>query len=286
MPADTKRMMKKPILLACFILLAACQPVGTDSVESTATQPSRATYTPVITATFTESPPTATPSPTTTPRDFSVCCPLEGETFESLALILSKPMDIPPFGQDTGHHGVDYAYFRRGERESIQGIEVYAILSGSVVLTLDDNYPYGFAVMVETPLSDLPPDLQDTLLTGYQPVPDDPGYRLYCPDVTPPQITDEFSVYHLYAHFEIKPEFSHGDPAACGELLGTVGNTGYSSNPHLHLETRIGPSGATFLTMAHYQNTSTNEQMSNYCLWRMSGYYQLFDPEILFTSIP
>jgi hypothetical protein len=141
-------------------------------------------------------------------------------------------------------------------------------------------------VLVETSLTNLPQTLQDDLMANYQPVPEDPGYRLYCPDVTPPQITGDYSVYHLYAHFETKPDFNIGDTIDCGEKLGTVGNTGYSSNPHLHLETRLGPSGASLTTMAHYLNTATVEQMANYCLWRMSGYYQLFDPEILFSSAP
>ena len=123
-------------------------------------------------------------------------------------------------------------------------------------------------------------------LNLYQPVPDDPGYRLYCPPVTPPELTGEYSLYILYAHMEAKPNFKPGDPIISGQLLGTVGNSGYSSNPHLHLELRIGPSGANFTTMAHYQNTVTEEQMSNYCLWRMSGYYQLFDPFILFSVSP
>jgi hypothetical protein len=34
--------------------------------------------------------------------------------------------------------------------------------------------------------------------------------------------------------------------------------------------------------MAHYETAITVEQMSNYCLWRSSGYYQVVDPfEIL-----
>ena len=223
---------------------------------------------------------------TNTTQPFSVCSPLEDETFETLPLILVNPLDIPPFGQDVGHHGEDFAYYQRGDRESIEGVEVYAILSGKVVTTLEDHYPYGNTVLIETPLSDLPPELADTLLAAYLPVPEDPGYRLYCPPVTAPILTGEYSVYHLYAHLEQEPQFTPGESITCGELLGKVGNTGYSSNPHLHLETRLGPSGATIADMAHYENTATEDQMATYCLWRMSGYYQLFDPFVLFTAAP
>jgi murein DD-endopeptidase MepM/ murein hydrolase activator NlpD len=212
----------------------------------------------------------------------TICSPLEDETFETLPLILVNPLDIPGFGQDTGHHGVDFAYFQRGERESIQGIEIYAILSGKIVTTLAEGIPYGYAILIETPLKDLPDEIQNEFLDAYLPVPEDPNYRLACPPVTPPPMTGEYSIYHLYAHMESLPTLNPGDRVTCGDKLGTVGNSGYSSNPHLHLETRLGPSGAIFTSMAHYENTCTIEEMANYCLWRMSGFYQLFDPFLLF----
>lgn len=277
--------MKKFLLLAVVLMLSACQQVELVSTATPAvlTLEPTLTHTPLPTATPTRQI-TATPvTPTTTPMVFEVCSPLEDETFQSLPLIITKPLDIPSFGQDTGHHGVDFAYFRRGDRQSIEGVEIYAILSGQVVLTLTDGLPYGYTLLVETPLSELPEHLQGTLLVGYLPVPEDPNYRLYCPAVTPPTVTGAFSVYHLYAHMEEQPAFQPGAPVACGETLGTVGNTGLSSNPHLHLETRLGPSGASFRNMAHY-DTYTIEEISNYCLWRMSGYYQLFDPFILFDA--
>jgi murein DD-endopeptidase MepM/ murein hydrolase activator NlpD len=278
--------MKKLLLFAVAIVLSACQPSAVTSTSSPETVVP--TFTPIPQPSQTPSPiPTTMPATATiTPLVFSVCSPLEDETFESLPLILVNPLDIPPFGQDVGHHGQDFAYFQRGDRESIEGIEIYAILSGKVVTMLEDHYPYGNTILIETPLTDLPPDLAEALLDAYLPVPEDPGYRLYCPPVTPPANSGAYSVYHLYAHLEEKSTFTPGESVTCGELLGTVGNTGYSSNPHLHLETRLGPSGATIEDMAHYENTATEDQMSTYCLWRMSGYYQLFDPFIFFNAAP
>jgi len=280
--------MRKRFLLAAvigFSLLNACSsgkapksPIPTIVAATTDTPKPETTAMPTATS-------TALPQALTQPEmPFQICCPLEDETIQSLQLIIIKPLDIPPFGQDTGHHGVDFAYFSRGERESIQGIEIYTVLTGKVVLILEDDYPYGYTVLIETLLSDLPESLQDNLLANYLPVPEDPVYRLYCPDVTPPTLTGEYSIYHLYAHMEELPALKPGDVVSCGERLGTVGSTGWSSNPHLHLETRLGPSSAVFQTMGHYQNTCTVEQMSNYCLWRLSGYYQLFDPFLILDA--
>jgi murein DD-endopeptidase MepM/ murein hydrolase activator NlpD len=284
MPADTIKM-KKLLLVLFVVLLSACSTTSISATSTpTASSTATAAPTPSPTEVITTEPIQIQITPTPTQIPFSVCCPLEDETFESLPLIITKPLDIPPFGQDVGHHGVDFAYFSRGERDSIQGIEIYSVMSGSVVLTLEDTYPYGYAIMIETPLADLPESLQESLMAAYLPVPEDPNYRLNCPEVTPPILTGEYSVYHLYAHMEEQPAFKTGDLVSCGERLGTVGSTGWSSNPHLHLETRLGPSGANFQSMAHYLTSCTIEEISNYCLWRMSGYYQLFDPFILFDT--
>jgi hypothetical protein len=59
-----------------------------------------------------------------------------------------------------------------------------------------------------------------------------------------------------------------------------VGTTGYNIvNPHLHLETRIGPQGATFLEgMKYYDTRATEAEQANYEMWRTSGYFRHFDP--------
>ena len=275
--------MKRFCLLVFVLILSACRPVVATSTSIPATETPAPSNTPVPTATSTttEIPPSLTP----TTEPFIVCSPLEDETFDSLSLILTKGIELPAhFGQDFGHPGLDFAYFQRGDRASIQGIEIHAILSGTVALTLEDNYPYGYTVMIETPLKSLPADMQAALMEGYLAVPDDVEYQYNCPDVPTPTLTSEYSLYHLYAHMEEPPDFAPGDSVTCGQLLGTVGNTGWSSNPHLHLETRLGPSGLDIPTMAHYEAAVTEEQMSNYCLWRSSGYYQVVDPFDIFIS--
>jgi len=286
--------MKKGCCLVFLALLCACLPLESSNSGQPAAQSPlprhtiTSTLAPTRTNTTLPLTPTETAAPTETPTPtdelFKVCCPLEEETFDSLRLILANPLKIPPIGKDEGHHGVDFAYFQRGKRDSIQGIEIYAIMSGKTVLTLEDDIPYGHTILIETSLSDLPEPLQETLLSTYLDIPQDLTYQGQCPDVAPPILTGEWSVYHLYAHMEAQPTFQPGEPISCGTKLGTVGNTGYSSNPHLHLETRLGPSGADFVSMAFYEPTYSEEQRANYCLWRMSGYYQLFDPFIILDA--
>jgi murein DD-endopeptidase MepM/ murein hydrolase activator NlpD len=60
-----------------------------------------------------------------------------------------------------------------------------------------------------------------------------------------------------------------------------VGTSGNSVNPHLHLETRLGPAGFTFASLAHYDTSATQDEMRQYCLWRLSGAFQPFDPMLL-----
>ena len=36
--------------------------------------------------------------------------------------------------------------------------------------------------------------------------------------------------------------------------------------------------------MAHYDTSATQEEMRNYCLWRLSGAFQPFDPMLLLNA--
>ena len=59
--------------------------------------------------------------------------------------------------------------------------------------------------------------------------------------------------------------------------------SGNALNPHLHIEARIGPSDASFSSLAHYDASATIEEMQNYCLWRISGLFRVLDPlQVLF----
>ncbi len=278
--------MNRLYLLIIAVLLSACQPqlvTGTILPPSATIEPS-ASPSPTQTTSPTSQPSQTMPLPTSTIRAFQVCSPLEEESLDTLSSILVNPLVIPPFGRDDGHHGLDFSYYSRGARESIQGIAVYAILSGTTALILPDEIPYGNTIVIETPLSELPESLQEKLQSLYQPVPEDVYYQGECPEISPPTFTGSLSVYHLYAHLENPPSFQMGDSINCGVQLGTVGNTGRSSNPHLHLETRLGPSGADLGDMAFYETKYTEAQRSNYCLWRMSGHFQLIDPFLVFDA--
>jgi murein DD-endopeptidase MepM/ murein hydrolase activator NlpD len=91
------------------------------------------------------------------------------------------------------------------------------------------------------------------------------------------------SLYLLYAHFGQSPAIHFGDVVQCGQVIGEVGKTGYNIvNPHLHLETRLGPAGMVFESMAFYTTSATETEMANYRRWRTSGEFKHIDPLRLF----
>ncbi|MBC8508275.1 MAG: hypothetical protein H8D34_25750, partial [Chloroflexi bacterium] len=52
---------------------------------------------------------------------------------------------------------------------------------------------------------------------------------------------------------------------------------------HLHLETRIGPPGIAFESMAFFDTQATPVEQAAYTRWRTSGNFQHFDPMQLFA---
>jgi murein DD-endopeptidase MepM/ murein hydrolase activator NlpD len=192
---------------------------------------------------------------------FEICSPLAEHNLRDLSDIVSSPYDPPPMGKDDRHQGVDFAYYVQGTRGSIEGEGVQAILPGWVVVVIENRLPYGNMIIVETLSSQLTTEILRNLY-----------------------IDPHESIYHLYAHFSDTPLPSHGSWVDCGQLIGNVGKSGYNVPiSHLHLETRIGPSGTRFDGMVFYDTQAIENEMENYKIWRMSGFYRHFDPLLLFT---
>jgi murein DD-endopeptidase MepM/ murein hydrolase activator NlpD len=199
-----------------------------------------------------------TPAPMTS-AGVQPCSPLAGHSFLELPEIVSASYDPPPPGKEERHHGVDFSYYRRGERLSIQGLGVQAVLPGKVAMALSDSFPYGSVVLVETPFELVPGDILEKMGMG-------PGE----------------SLYSLYAHFDQPPLVTLGETIEACQVLGYVGNSGNAGVPHLHLETRLGLEGNNFAGMAYYSTQATPEERSNYERWRTSGDFRHFDPMLIF----
>lgn len=280
--------------LMMLLLLAACVPVSTPAVDPTAAPSpedaarAETSTPPPAAATSTPSPaaPVTRELPTETPLSLSnICSPLEGITLSELSdpNLLKTLFQAPRPGQDDGHHGVDFAYWSRGERTTMVGHPVLSVLDGKVAAVINNRPPYGNAVIIETLLERLPPGWLEAIPTP-APTVQPPG-NVYCPaDPYTSASSTGRSLYLLYAHLNQLPNLSPGQPVGCGQEIGEVGTTGKSVNPHLHLETRSGPAGAAFSVMAHYDNAASEEEMRNYCAWRISGLFQMMDPMQLLSK--
>lgn len=217
------------------------------------------TPTPIILSTPTpQRSATLIPPPTST---FRLCSPLEWHSLESLPAVIGDPYNPPPPGREERHHGVDFAYYTWGDRQSMLGEPVQSILPGVVASALHDRFPYGNTVIIETPATALTPMIEE--LIGLQ---------------------DGESLYVLYAHMHEHPLVVLGEPVDACQHLGEVGKTGNTDIPHLHLETRIGPAGSVFESMLFYSTRATQEEMDTYVLWRTSGVFRHFDPMILLNA--
>jgi murein DD-endopeptidase MepM/ murein hydrolase activator NlpD len=174
-----------------------------------------------------------------------------------------------------------------GDGIALEGLPVHAVLSGQVASVIQDRFPYGNALLVETPLDDLPALWQEQLQV---PTPG-PTLELRDPLSCPPRFElpgdlTRRSLYLLYAHMKEPVGLQPGHELDCGQIIGAIGSSGNALNPHLHLEVRAGPSGARFSSMAHYDNSASAEEMANYCAWRVSGIFQLIDPLRLLSAVP
>jgi murein DD-endopeptidase MepM/ murein hydrolase activator NlpD len=178
-------------------------------------------------------------------------------TRAELSEIVSDGFHPPPPGQDGRHQGVDFAYYRKFGRDSIGGESVQAILPGKVAAIIHDRFPYGNALMIETPAGLVPFDVKSLALRQGK------------------------SLYVLYAHLEKIYPNQLGQAIASCQLIGTVGKSGNAGVPHLHLEIRIGKEAQTFASMAYYIADASPEERQAYLWWRISGEFQAIDPLVV-----
>jgi murein DD-endopeptidase MepM/ murein hydrolase activator NlpD len=188
---------------------------------------------------------------------------LDIHPLEELPEIISDPYRPPPPGKEERHHGVDFSYYRRGDRMTIQGVGVQAALAGRIAAAIQDRFPYGNLIIIET---------------RYEAIPEEWTQRL--------EMTPEESIYTLYAHLDGPPALSLGDAVRACQLIGAVGKSGNTVEPHLHLEMRMGPAGQSFTSMAFYGAKDSVEERENYVRWRTGGEFQHFDPMIMLGVNP
>ncbi len=251
------------------------QPILPTEIKPPATQTASPTQTPEITA-----PATQLPSPT--PGTSPVHSPLAEFNFNQLEEIITTPFEAPLSGQDNGHHGIDFAFYSYGELQTMTGLPVLSMFDGKVAGIINNRPPYGNAIIIETPTNQLPSNYQEIIDLIPTPKLIQPDPRLYCPDLTNSQFNPQtYALYLLYAHLDQPVEIPIGTAVKSGDAIGAVGNTGYSGNAHLHLEMRLGPEEVQFPMMAHYINNASQEEMKNYCLWRVSSLFSLIDPTLL-----
>lgn len=284
--------MRSKIILPVFVvmLLFGCTPqpnnsdlpapVFTLTPASTAT----ATVTPVATGeSVSES------TATVYSELLAVCSPLPmWKSYEELEESITNPFHPPPLGSDDPHHGVDFSQLAGEGGYAVPGADVQAVLSGKIAAVLPERFPYGLAVLVETTMQEIPDELVKQI--G---IPDPLPVRsvtsaLTCPPINASNQTTSksLSLYLLYAHLSTVAELEVGEEVECGDALGKVGSTGNALNPHLHLEMRVGPSGLSIPSMAHYDSSATAEEMAAYCQWRVEGTFVPIDPLPLLQTLP
>jgi len=224
--------------------------------------------------------------PTNTKPEFLICSPILGYSISDLTHAVSNPFNPPTrLGSDNPHQAIDIAVIRNGI--SLSGDEVHAILPGNIAGIVKNRFPYGNAVLIETSFEYLAKDL--TIIKDFStPAPTlHPHPSLTCPEaeVLPSLDWENRSLYMLYAHLREISNLHLGNNVKCGDRIGIIGESGNALNPHLHIETRVGPSEARFNSISHYDSSATLEEMAGYCSWRVSGVFELIDPMIIIRSL-
>lgn len=279
-------------LILGLLLSTSCSAGGqeiADVLISSTPGSTAAIVNPTSTSTHTPVPvesPTLTHSASTVQPEPGLCTPLEGVNVADIPTMVTNPFAPPPPGRDEAHQGIDIAQRDPQTQISLEGLRVQAVFAGRVAASINDRFPYGNALIIETLKSELPEGLEAKLPT---PAPT-PMSRspLNCPDVSQihTDAAEQDSLYLLYAHLKEPSSLQPGASVSCGQTLGVIGSTGNALNPHLHLEARLGPAGTRFASLSHYDSRATTEEMANYCYWRISGWFRLIDPLITLGLTP
>lgn len=293
-PVEWEPMRRIALFFCCLMAACAPQPVdipaqtptGLAAPTTAATVRSAAPTEAVDTLPAPTDAPSPVPSPTLPAPD--VCSPLQDIPFDALNGMISNPYHPPKPGYDDPHAGIDLAVLLPGGQVAVSGHPVQAVMDGRVAMVSIDRFPFGNALIIETPLDSLPPAWQ-TAAGVPTPAPTlAQRSALTCPPY--PGLTasssEKRSLYTLYAHLQEAPAWSPGDSVACGQRIGSIGQSGNALNPHLHYETRVAPSGIQLAPIAHYDSSASAEEMSAYCLWSVSGLFQLVDPQRALGILP
>jgi murein DD-endopeptidase MepM/ murein hydrolase activator NlpD len=216
-----------------------------------------------------------------------ISSPIEGKAISDLVDMISNPFYPPVEGSDDPHQGVDFSDVDNLSRIALTGKGVQVMIGGQVVSVMSNRFPYGNAILIVSTEDYLPENWINNILSSKKPIPWDINTALTCPEGWnfPPEKQDQLGVYTLYAHLLDAPNYEIGDFITPGDKIGAIGMSGNALAPHLHVETRYGYIADFIGSMAHYDVTASLEEMSNYCRWRVSGWFRLIDPmEILSTN--
>ncbi len=288
MPLPVRSKWEAVVCLCLVFSMAACQAISpsssptllpTSPIPLSPTQAPTASVLPPPEAT-----PTAALSPEPSPISYPhLCSPLQGIAWADIPATISNPFHPPQPGSDYPHQGVDFADTGEGGI-ALTGRVVQAVMDGQVAAVIVNRFPYGNALLVESPVERIPASWLEALNLP-APVPTLEAIpALTCPSGEPVEYDPQKrSIYLLYAHMEALPTLEPGQKVLCGQAIGTVGMSGNALNPHLHLEMRVAPAGIRLESMAHYDNSATAQEMANYCLWRVNGLFQLVDPMQLWS---
>jgi hypothetical protein len=166
--------MIRPVFIGILLLMSACVPAGSANLAQntsarptiTGTEQERSTLPAPTLSKVINSTPILEPvttlaetalEPTVSPA-LEICSPLEDISLAELPQpdLLKNPFQPPRPGMDDGHHGVDFAYWSRGERKTMLGLPVLSVLAGQVAGIILNRQPYGYAIIIETPLDGFP----------------------------------------------------------------------------------------------------------------------------------